>query len=194
MQKVFRALAISVALYGTVHADQVEDGIGSALKSYKEGKPADAAVALQDVLKLLNEKTGGALAAALPDHIGGWRGGKVETQSLGGTGGGSTTSRTYRQGSKDKGDEKKISVSIASDSPLLGTISTFLKAPALGQLLGAKPKDVGSYPAMFISKEGILQFAVNQRYVVLIQGKKLSESEIMEIANGLKLEILKDIH
>ncbi|MDB6076042.1 MAG: hypothetical protein JWO89_3682 [Verrucomicrobiaceae bacterium] len=194
MQKVFRALAIGVALCSTVKADEVEDGVNSALKSYKEGKPADAANALQNVLKLLNSKTGGALAAALPDHIGGWRGGKVETQSLSGTGGGSTTSRTYRQGSKEKGDEKKISVSIASDSPLLGTITTFLKAPALGQLLGAKPKEVGPYPAMFISKEGILQFAVNDRYAVLIQGKKLGESEIMEVATGLKLGILKDIH
>ena len=77
---------------------------------------------------------------------------------------------------------------------MLGQISTFLKAPALGKLLGAKPREVGPYTAMYIGKEGILQFAVDQRYVVVIQGKKLSEEEILEIASGVKIDVLKAIH
>ncbi|MDB6139812.1 MAG: hypothetical protein JWO94_2884 [Verrucomicrobiaceae bacterium] len=194
MQRISLTLAVSLALCCAVQADEVEDGLASALKFYKEGKPVDAASSLQKVQKILGEKTGGAVAVALPDQIGGWRGGKVETKSLGATGGGTTTTRTYRQGGKDKDDEKKIIVTIAADSPLLGQISTFLKAPALGRLLGAKPKQVGPYAAMYIGKEGILQFAVDQRYVVVVQGKKLSEDDIVEIAVGVKVETLKNIH
>ena len=47
---------------------------------------------------------------------------------------------------------------------------------------------------MYIGKEGLLQFAVDQRYVVVIQGKKLSEEEILEIASGVKIDVLKAIH
>ena len=194
MHKVLLALATSLAVCSAVHADEIEDGIDSALKLYKEGKPADSASALQKVLKLLGEKTGGAISSALPEQIGAWHGGKISTQSLGGKGGGTTTSRSYSLGAKDKDDERKATVSIAADSPLLGQISTFLKAPALGKLLGAKPREVGPYTAMYIGKEGILQFAVDQRYVVVIQGKKLSEEEILEIASGVRIDVLKAIH
>ena len=128
------------------------------------------------------------MAAALPEMIGEWKGGKVETQSLGNAGGGTTVSRTYR-----KGDEKKILASIAADSPLLGQINTFLKAPALGKLLGAKPRQVAGYTAMFFSKEGILQFAINEHYAVIIQGKKLGEDDILEIAQGVNTELLKGL-
>ena len=191
MHKVLLALATSLAVCSAVHADEIEDGIDSALKLYKEGKPADSASALQKVLKLLGEKTGGAISSALPEQIGAWHGGKISTQSLGGKGGGTTTSRSYSLGAKDKDDERKATVSIAADSPLLGQISTFLKAPALGKLLGAKPREVGPYTAMYIGKEGILQFAVNARYAVIIQGRKLGEDDLIEIARGLNTEALK---
>ena len=107
--------------------------------------------------------------------------------------GGSTTTRTYKPGG-DKDDDKKATISIAADSPLLGQISTFLKAPALGKLLGAWPKQVGEETAMYFSKEGLLQFAVDKRYVVVIQGKTLAAEELLELAAGVKADVLKAIH
>ena len=191
MNKRLCMVMIGLVAFGTVRADEVEDSITAALKAYQSNRSADAFSALQKAMKLLGEKAGSPAAAALPEMIGEWRGGKIETQSLGSAGGGSTVSRTYRHAGKDGDDEKKIAVSIAADSPLLGQITTFLKAPALGKLLGAKPKQVGPYPAMYLSKEGILQFAVNARYAVIIQGRKLGEDDLIEIARGLNTEALK---
>ncbi len=190
MNKRLCMVMIGLVAFGTMRADEVEDSITAALKAYQNNRSADAFSALQKAMKLLGEKAGSPAAVALPEMIGEWRGGKIETQSLGSAGGGSTVSRTYRHADKD-GDEKKIFVSIAADSPLLGQITTFLKAPALGKLLGAKPKQVGPYPAMYLGKEGILQFAVNARYAVIIQGRKLGEDDLIEIARGLNTEALK---
>ncbi len=188
MNKRLWMAVIGLAAFGALRADEVEDSIAAALKAYQSGKPAEASNALQKALKVLSEKGGGAVAAALPEMIGEWKVGKIETQSLGNAGGGTTVSRTYR-----KGDEKKILASIAADSPLLGQINTFLKAPALGKLLGAKPRQVGPFTAMYFSKEGILQFAVSERFAVIIQGKKLGEDDILEVAQGVNTELLKGL-
>jgi hypothetical protein len=193
MNKRLCILAIGLAAFGTLRADEVEDSITAALKAYQTGRPADASSSLQKALKLLGEKAGNPLAAALPEMIGEWRGGKIESQSLGNAGGGTSLSRTYRHPGKDQDSEKKIVATIAADSPLLGQITTFLKAPALGKLLGAKPKQVGPYSAMYLSKEGILQFAVNARYAVIIQGKKLGEDDLIEVALGVNTELLKGL-
>lgn len=173
-------------LPAAVRADDVEDAITSALKSYKEGKLPEASTSLQSALNLVNEKRGASLSAALPAEIKGWKGGKLESTSLASLGGGNTIERNYRK------EDKKATVSIAVDSPLLKQVSGFLSNPALGGLLGIKQKKVGDLTAMMHPKEGLLQMAVNNRYLVQIQGKKLSEDELADLAGGVKLDVLKD--
>lgn len=168
-------------------ADEIEDALASALKFYKEGKLSEANTGLQTAVSLLNEKRGLSLSSVLPDDIKGWKGGKVETTSLAALGGGNTVERGYKK------DEKKATVSIAADSPLLSQVSGLLSNPALGGLLGIKQKKVGDLTAMLHAKEGLLQMVVNNRFLVQIQGKKLSEDELADLAAGVKVEVLKEM-
>ena len=184
--KILRlALTIIALAPVALRADEIEDAINSALKLYKEGKLSEANTGLQTAVNLLSEKRGASLSSVLPDEIGGWKGGKVESASLAALGGGNTIERDYRKG------EKKATVSIAADSPLLKQVSSFLSNPALGGLLGIKQKKVGDLTAMLHAKEGLLQMVVNNRFLVQVQGKKLSEDELAELAGGVKVDALK---
>ncbi len=184
-----KSLALVAALLALapvmLRADDIESAITSALKLYKEGKIDDAAAGLQNALGLLNDKRGPAISSALPDEIKGWKGGKVESTSLAGLGGGNTVERSYKK------DDKKATISIAVDSPTLTQVAGFLANPALGGLLGIKQKKVGDLTAMLHAKEGLLQMVVNNRFLVQIQAKKLSEDELAELAGGVKVEMLK---
>ncbi len=184
-------LALCLCTLGTLRADEVEDALNAALKAYKEGKTAEAGTAIQTAQKLINAKAGLSLAAALPDMIGAWKGGKVESKSLDGIGGGQAVERSYRQGSKEKGNEKKITATITADSPLMNQVMGFLANPALGSLLGAKAKKIGDIDAMMLPKQGLLQMIVANRYLVAVQAKKLTEEELIEVASGVKVDVLK---
>lgn len=169
----------------TTHADEVEDKINAALKLYQEGKLAEASTELQNAQNSLTEKRGSGLSSVLPDMIQEWKAGKLEAASLAALGGGSSVERVYKKG------EKKATVSIASDSPLLSQVAGFLSNPALGGLLGLKTKSIGDLTAVIHAKEGLLQMVVNNRFLVQIQGKKVTEEELTTLASGVKVDQLK---
>lgn len=190
MKALIDSLLVAAVLASTctsVRADDVEDAINKALSLYKEGKLNEAATSLQDAANFLNEKKGTTLETALPDMIHGWKGGKVDRSSLEALGGGSSVERKYTK------DDKSAKVAVTADSPLLNKVTTFLANPALGGLLGIKARKIGDHTAMVQAKEGLLQMAVNSRFLIQIQGKKLSEDELAELAAGVKLDVLTSI-
>jgi len=193
MNLLARSLTLSFCLVTTItlRADEFEDSLTAALKAYKENKIDDASTALQNATRIIAEKSGEKLEEVLPKTIGAWTRGRLETQSLASAGGGTTTKVNYKKGDKEKGTEERISVNVTADSPMLMQVAAFLKAPALGSLLGQKTKQIGDYSGMYISKEGILQFPVNERYMVIIQGKKIAEDQLMIIAKGINADLLK---
>ena len=187
------AMLLGVGAMAQAPADPIAEAINAALKAHQANQPADAAKALQQASDLIAEKLGTGIAAVMPKEIGEWTRGKIETASLASSGGGTVTSCSYRKGTKGEESERRISVSITADSPLLSKLALFLKSPALGELLGQKATQVGDYSAMHIAKEGVLQLSVADRFMVVIQGKKLAEAELKSIALGLKLAALKDV-
>jgi len=193
MNLLARSLTLSFCIVTTItlRADEFEDSLTAALKAYKENKIDDASTALQNATRIIAEKSGEKLEDVLPKTIGAWTRGRLETQSLASAGGGTTTKVNYKKGDKEKGTEERISVNVTADSPMLMQVAAFLKAPALGSLLGQKTKQIGDYSGMYISKEGILQFPVNERYMIIIQGKKIPEDQLMIIAKGINADLLK---
>ena len=193
MHLLARSLTLSFCLVTTItlRADEFEDSLTAALKAYKENKIDDASTALQNATRIIAEKSGEKLEDVLPKTIGAWTRGRLETQSLASAGGGTTTKVNYKKGDKEKGTEERISVNVTADSPMLMQVAAFLKAPALGSLLGQKTKQIGDYSGMYISKEGILQFPVNERYMIIIQGKKIPEDQLMIVAKGINADLLK---
>ena len=190
--RLFAFLILSLLVIGGSRADEIEDALNAAIKAHKENKDVEALTAIQNAQRLLNEKAGLSISAALPKELGEWTRGKIETQAIPSAGGTATTC-SYRKGDKEKGTEKRATVTITADSPMLNQLSAFLKAPAIGQLLGQKPKQIGAYQGMMIAKEGIIQFAVSERYMVVVQGKKLGEEELTEIAKGVKTDVLTSL-
>lgn len=185
--KPLRLIILIAALFPlNLRADEIEDALHAALNFYREGKLNEAAAQLDTATKALNAKQGLTVAAVLPDEINGWKGGKIDTGSLASLGGGQTIERSYRKG------DKKAVISIVADSPALNQISAFIANPAIGSLLGMKAKKVGGITAMMQPKEGLLQFAVNERHLVAVQGKKLTENELAELAAGVKVDLLQE--
>ena len=186
MKNFFAALSILSCIPCPVFADEIEDSVSRAMNLYKEGKLGEAAAGLEAVTKAIREKQGSAAAnSALPDTIGGWKGGKVDNTSLAQIGGGNAMEREYRKG------EKKAKISIAADSQLLGKAGEFLSNPALAGLLGVKTTKIGDRTAVVEAKKGLLQMTVNDRLTVMVQGKKLTENDLVELASGVKLDALK---
>lgn len=195
MNFLARSLALSFCLVTTItlRADEFEDSLNAALKAWKENKVDEASTALQNASRIIAEKGGEKLEEVLPKTIGAWTRGRLETQSLASAGGGTTTKVNYKKGDKDKGTEERITVNVTADNPLLSQVSAFLKAPALGALLGQKTRQIGEFSAMSIPKEGVLQFPVNQRYMIILQGKKIPEDELVALAKGFKTDLLKEM-
>jgi hypothetical protein len=172
-------------------ADEIEDALNAALTAHKGGDLKATTAAVQKAVGLLQTKAAAGLSAALPSEIGIWKAGKLESQSLEGAGGGHSLRRSYRHGEKDKGEERRGTVVVTVDSPLLEKVASFLTNPEIGALLGAKPVTVGKHKAVHIEKQGIIQFIVNQRFLVAVEGKKLKKEELLEIAQGVLTEHLK---
>ena len=122
---------------------------------------------------------------------GGWNGGKITTKTLSEIGGGQGAERNYRKGDKEDPKSLTATVSIISGSPAMTQISGFLSNPALGVLIGAKSQQVGSTTAMVIPKEGLLQMVVQDKFVIAVRGKKLSEAQLAELAAGVNQDVLK---
>jgi hypothetical protein len=193
MKALACTLLFSLCALTLVRADEFEDSLNAALKAWKENKVDEASTALQNANRIIAEKGGEKLEEVLPKTINGWTRGRLETQSLASAGGGTATKVNYKKGDPTKGEEKRITVNVTADNPLLSQVSAFLKAPALGALLGQKTRQIGEFSAMSIPKEGVLQFPVNQRYMIILQGKKIPEDELVALAKSFKTDLLKEM-
>jgi hypothetical protein len=188
MRLVFLSLLL---LMTAVRADEIETALQTALDAHKSGNSTAASQAMAEATRLMNAKLASGFADALPTAIGIWKAGKLETQTLEGAGGGTSLRRAYRHGDKEKGEERRANAVITVDSPVMEKVGSLLANPQIGALLGNKPLKVGSHSAVFIEKQGLIQFIVNKRFLVAVEGKKLKQSELLEIATGLKTEFLK---
>lgn len=169
-------------------ADEVEDAITEALKLYKEGKHTEASTSLQLALSAINEKKGGSIAAALPDKIGDWKGGEVNsTNALAVLGAGTTVERNY-----DKKD-KSASIAIIADSPMISQVMGLINNPAIAGLAGLRMKKAGDNTVTIQKDAGMGQIVVDNRFLIQIQGSDLKEEDILELAAGVRTDLLKNL-
>ncbi len=169
-------------------ADEVEDALHEALKLYKEGKYTEASTSVQLVLNGINEKRGGAISSALPDKIGGWTGGEVNsTNTLAVLGAGSTVERAYTK------DARSASITIIAESPMINQVVGLMSNPAIAGLAGLKMKKAGDNTVTIQKDAGMGQIVVDNRFLIQIQGSGLKEADILELAAGVKTSVLKEL-
>ena len=170
----------------SLSADEVEDSSNEALKLYKEGKLTEASASLQIAVNSINEKKGGSISSALPAQIGEWKGGEVNnSNALSILGGGTPVEREYTKG------ERGATLTIIADSPMIGQIMGLMSNPAIAGLAGMKMKKVGEQTVTLQKDQGMGQMVVDNRFLIQIQGSKLKEAEVLELAAGVKIDLLK---
>lgn len=173
-----------------MRADQILTEIEAAKKAYEAGDAAEASLALNQALALLNEKKSGSIGKALPDKIGEWAGAEIEDQSAGMAmlgGGGVMLSRSYTKG------EKSASISLSADSPMLATFLGMMGNPAMATAMGMKMHRLGDEKAMINEKEGSATMIYKNRFLIQIQNSELSADDLLELIKGVDLSILDGI-
>jgi hypothetical protein len=183
---LFALAVVSMPLLAS--ADEVEDSIKEALQLYKEGKFSEASTSLQIAVNAINEKKGGSISSALPDAIGEWKGGEVNnSNALAALGGGTTVERSYTKGDRD------ANITIIADSPMIGQVMGLMSNPAIAGLTGMKMKKVGGNTLTLQKSQGMGQLVVENRFLIQIQGSDLKEQDILDLAAGVKTDLLKAI-
>ncbi len=165
-------------------ADEISDAIAAATKAYQAGELAGAKQQLDIASQAIAEKVAQALIAALPKPLMGWKADMPDTSAGGGFGFSITqASNSYTNA---KGD--RVEVSITADSPLLGQLVSMMSNPQMASLMGKTINLSGSQRAIQ-SKDGNVQFMVNNRFVIEVSGGGSPDDKV-NYAKAIDLNVL----
>jgi len=178
-------------LCSTVVADEIRSAIDEGISAYESGKFSQAAAQLDLASQLLREKSGAAIAEALPEAPEGWEAQgepNVEAVAAGFMGAMTTASQSYSDGSGS------VTVQIVSDSPMIGQMSMLLSNPAMVRQMGQKMVRVGEGQAIlnFEGDSGTLTQIIANRFLVTIEGRRVQESIMTTFASGVDVAKLRD--
>jgi len=107
------ALPLTAAEKDQTKDQDVEALIAKGQKAYKDGKTADAIVALQAAITAIQKAQEKGLAKFLPTAPEGWEAGKVDSSSYAGSGGGGSAAISNISCKYTKKDQKETSVTVA---------------------------------------------------------------------------------
>lgn len=114
-----------VVLAAPAFADEVTDQITKALNAYQHHDTHAALVALDAASSHLRHQRADQLKVLLPPPPADWTADPPETSAVSATmlGGGTTASRTYRQG------DQQVKVELTTDSPMLQQMAELVNSP-----------------------------------------------------------------
>jgi hypothetical protein len=168
-----------------VHADDVTETIGEALKSYESGEFSTAVEDLNYALELIKQKKSEGLQNYLPEPLAGWTAKDATSQTAGAAmfGGGLSAERIYK---KDKG---RVTISIMADSPVLQGMMGLFTNPMFATSDGGKLERINRQKAIVkYDKErekGDIKIVVAKRFMVTIEGTKVSREDLVAYAKGI---------
>jgi len=180
----------TLLLSTTLSADDITDTMEDAMSAYKKGDYVQAKEDLTYVMELLKQKKGETIQGFLPDALDGWKAEKAKSENAGSgmLGGGSTTSRTYTK------DTSKIVISVVTDSPLLQGLGSLLGNPMFNS--GGKLKRINREKATIKynskRKSGNITIMLDKRFLVTIEGSKVTEDELVEYAKAIDFKKIKE--
>jgi hypothetical protein len=176
---------------GLVWADEVSDSVEEAMEYYKEGDFVEAANSLDYASQLIRQKRSSNLEVFLPDPLSDWTAEDIKSQA-GGTGilgGMISVKRTYRK------DQGSITVEIIVDSPGIQSIIMVLSNPAYASADGGKLTKIKKQNAIIkyrpSGKNGEINIVVAKKYLVNIEGRNVSENDLVDYASAIDYHKLK---
>ena len=191
MNKTLTYLSLILLFLSTpTSADDITDTMEEAMSAYKKGDYVQAKEDLTYVMELLKQKKGETIQGFLPKALDGWKAEKAKSENAGSgmLGGGSTTSRTYTK------DKSKIVISVVTDSPLLQGLGSLLGNPMFNS--GGKLKRINREKATIKynekNKSGDVTIMLDKRFLVTVEGSKVTEDELIEYAKAIDFKKIKE--
>jgi len=176
-----------------LNADDVSETLTEAIKSYESGEYTSAVEDINYALQLIQQKKSEGLASYLPEPLKGWTAKKAESSAAGSAmfGGGIGSHRTYKKGSS------KIKIEILTDSPVLQSMMGLFSNPMFATADGGKLERIGRQKAIVKYKEererGEITVVVDKRFLVKVEGSKVSEDELKAYAKAIDFKKLKKL-
>lgn len=184
---------LAASLLTFVNADDVVDTLNEAIKSYESGEYSIATEDLNYAIQLIQQKKGKGLEAYLPEALPGWSAKKAESKTAGAGmfGGGITTSRQYEKNSS------KIKIELITDSPLLQSMMGIFSNPMFATADGGKLQRINREKAIVKYNEererGDITIVVDKRFLVKVEGQKVSLDELEAYAKAIDFKKLKKL-
>jgi hypothetical protein len=193
-QNVVVALSVLFFLQPLYAAEEAKDDvlttIDQAAKQYKNGDLAGAASNLDYAAQLVRQKKSENMKDLLPEPLSGWQAGEAGSQAIGTAvfGGGITVNREYKKGSS------VVSIEIVSDSPVLQSVMMMLNNPMFAGASGGNLRTIKGQRAIVkyteSSKSGDISVVVAGRFMVTINGRQVSEAELVAYAEAVNFQEL----
>ena len=195
MKIILSVLLIFVAIL-TGRTQDITASLDKAQKAYDASSQQEARQELQQALIDLNVLIGNKVLALMPPTLGGLDISKTDDSVIGGTGfAGLLISRIY-----GANRDKRIEITLANDSPLMSTISSFLSNDMLSGLMasqtGQKRVMVSGYKGMLEKSEGDTDGSVQYTINVPIDNTLLTfestgfndEDEVLSLAQQINVD------
>jgi len=164
--------------------DEVEVGLRQVYSTYKSGDNQEVLNQLRALVKLVESKAADAVGELLPEKVGDWKGESMNREDLTIAGGGISMSRTYVS------EEKKITVKVIKDAPVLKSMIDFIGNKDLLALSNRKTHRISGETAV-MEGERKLQVVLDERiYVELVGNDKADEGDLVTLARRLDLRAL----
>ncbi len=145
---------VLLTITGVTFGQDVNSKLADAKTAYKQGNLDDTRMSLQDALDQVNMAIGKEILGELPSKMGDMAYNETDDNITGNSAGiaGLYVNRTY---GKSDGD-KKATIQIVSDSPLMAGINTILSMPLIGKMGDPNQKriKVDGFKALLQKNEG----------------------------------------
>nr|CAA6829219.1 MAG: Unknown protein [uncultured Thiotrichaceae bacterium] len=173
-------------------ADDVTDSIDEASEAYKSGDVATAVESLNYAVQLLQQMKGDSLAKLLPEPLDGWEAKEAEATAVGAAmfGGGLTAERSYTK------DKSRMKIQVVTDSPVLQGMLAMFTNPMFAASSGGKMTKINKQKAIVkMDKSGTggeIQMVVKNRYMVTLDGSRVTKDELIEYAEAIDFSKFED--
>jgi hypothetical protein len=176
---------------GAAENDEIVESIKEALEYYQEGDLAEAVSGLDYAAQLMRQKRAEVLVTFLPEPLSGWNAKDIESKAVGQAmlGGMVSAKREYQKG------PGSITVELTADSPGLQGMLMLFNNPAYATADGGKLKKIKRQKAIVkyrpANQQGEISMVVDNRYLVVVKGRKITEEDLTAYASAIDFKGLK---
>lgn len=189
-KSVAAAIAFLLISVSGAQADDVTDSLNDALTKYNSGQYTEAINSINYAEQLITQKKGEALTQIFPKPRDGWQAEEVKSDPI--FGGGITAERQYTK------DAATVTISIASDSPMLQATMMLFTNPMFATADGGKLETISGQKAIVKysaeTKGGEIQMVVNNRFLVTVNGSEVAKEDMTAYLGSLDFNKLSTLN